>query len=219
VCKNWQKKSEMDRCSKKKGWVLGLVLMIFAWGGDLEGQDLNVAFYGGISASQVDGDSYSGFNKQGLCAGFLMNRHIAYDIYWQAELRYDNRGVYKGPSENDATLYWSSYHYLGLPLSANYLYDEKILLELGTSPEVLISNVFRDENGTLDPASYPENRRFGLSVFVGMGYWFSDHLMVGLRYTTSAIPFRDPEEWNHALYRGYFHNVISLSLAYRLRQQ
>lgn len=219
MCKNWQRKSEMDRYSKNKGWVLGLVLAILTWGVELEGQELNLGLYGGISASQVDGDSYGGFNKLGLCTGFFMNRHIAYNIYWQAEIRYDNRGVYKGPSSNDATLYRSTYRYLGLPLSVHYLYDEKIMLELGTSIEALISNVFWDENGILDPASYPENRRFGLSVFAGIGYWFSDHLMVGLRYTNSAIPFRDPEEWNHPLYRGYFHNVISLSLAYRFPQK
>ncbi|MEN8201767.1 MAG: porin family protein [Bacteroidota bacterium] len=182
------------------------------------GQTLAYGVFGGLTASQVDGDTYTGFNKLGLNAGGFVNRYIEFDIYWQAELKYVSRGVYKGPGDFDPTLYRSTYHYLEIPLSAHYLYDEKIQLELGISPEVLLGTVFRDENGALDPSTYPENRRFGLSVFAGLGYWFSPSTGVNLRYTNSAIPFRDPQEWNHPRYKGYFHNVISLSLAFRIRR-
>jgi hypothetical protein len=106
---------------------------------------------------------------------------------------------------------------LELPLSVNYLFNETIFIEVGTSPEILITTRFWDENGLMDKSSYPDNRRFGLSVFAGIGYWFNERLMAGLRYTNSAVPFRDPEEWNNSQYRGYFHNVISLSLAYKIK--
>ena len=185
----------------------------------MEGQQLNTGFFGGISASQVDGDSYTGFNKLGLTAGFYMNRHIEYHIYWQAEIKYGTRGVYKGPADNDPTLYRSGYHYLSLPVSVHYLYQEKFLMEIGTSPEVLVATYLWDEGGLMDSSSYPENRKFGLSVFAGVGYWFNDRVMTGLRYTNSAIPFRDPEEWNHPRYRGYFHNVISISISYKFGQK
>ncbi len=186
---------------------------------DTAGQHLNVGLYGGVTASQVDGDSYTGFNKLGLCGGFFMNRPMDYNISWQLEIKYGSRGVYKGPADNDLTLYRSVYHIVELPLSVHYLFEDKILLEIGTSPEVLVATRFSDENGLMDPSTYPENRRFGLSVFAGIGYWFNGKIMAGLRYTNSAIPFRDPEEWNHPLYRGYFHNVISLTLAYSLVHQ
>ncbi len=199
--------------------IIVLMLSLFLGICSLSSQQLNYGFFGGITASQVDGDSYSGFNKLGLTAGFFVNNHIEYNIYWQAEIKYVSRGVYKGPADSDPTLYRSGYHYVEIPLSVHYLYDEKILVELGTSPEVLVATVYWDESGIMDPDSYPENRRFGLSVFAGVGYWFNARMMVGLRYTNSAIPFRDPEEWNNAQYRGYFHNVISLSLAYRIGQR
>ena len=179
------------------------------------GQEFNAGLYGGITASQVDGDSYSGFNKLGLTAGAFVNRHIDYSIYWQLEIKYASRGVYKGPGTNDYTMYRSGYHYVEFPLSVHYLHDEKIQLEAGTSPEVLIGTVFWDEDGIIDPANYPDNRRFGLSVFGGLTYWFKSSAGVGIRYTYSAIPFRDPQEWNHPRYRGYFHNVICLTAAYK----
>lgn len=185
----------------------------------LNGQALNAGIFAGINASQVAGDSYAGFNKLGLNAGFFMNQLIEYDIYWQAELRFGTRGVYQGPTDNYQTLYKSAYYILELPLSVHYLYDERIMVELGTSPELLLGTRFWDEYGLMDSSTYPENRRFGLSVFGGVGFWFNDKIMAGLRYTNSAIPFRDPEEWNNAQYRGYFHNVFSLSVNYRFKHQ
>ena len=185
----------------------------------VNGQTLNAGIFAGINASQVAGDSYTGFNKLGLNAGFFMNQLIEYDIYWQAELRFGTRGVYQGPTDNSQTLYKSAYYILEVPLSVHYLYDERIMVELGTSPELLLGTRFWDEYGLMDSSTYPENRRFGLSVFGGVGFWFNDKIMAGLRYTNSAIPFRDPEEWNNAQYRGYFHNVFSLSVNYRFKHQ
>ena len=206
----------MPDSQKKKQTIIALMLAFFLGASTLYGQQLNYGFFGGITASQVDGDSYSGFNKLGATAGLFVNNHIEHDIYWQAEIKYVSRGVYKGPADNDPTLYKSAYHYLEIPLSVHYLYKEKLLLELGTSPEVLVGTIYWDESGKLDPSAYPDNRRFGLSVFAGVGYWFSDRMGFALRYTNSAIPFRDPQEWNNPQNRGFFHKVMSLSLAYRI---
>lgn len=192
-----------------------LAVCIFQLAGNAHGQLLSAGFFGGITAAQVDGDSYSGFNKLGLTAGVFINRHIVHKIYWQIEMKYVTRGVYKGPGDNDPTLYKSGYHYLELPISVHYLYEKKLQVELGTSPEILLMTYFWDENGLIDRSNYPENRRFGLSVFGGLYYWFNGKTGVGMRFTYSAIPFRDPQEWNHPRYRGYFHSVISLTGAYK----
>lgn len=192
-------------------WLLGSV--------SLDAQPLNVGVYAGVNASQVAGDSYYGFNKLGLNAGFFVNQLIEYDIYWQAELRYSSRGVYQGPSDNSNALYKSGYYILELPFSVHYLYDGRVMVELGTSPEILLGTRYWDEYGLMDPSTYPENRRFGLSVFGGIGFWFNNNIMAGLRYTNSAIPFRDPEEWNNAQNRGYFHSVFSLSIIYKFNHR
>jgi hypothetical protein len=206
----------MSHSPGKTETVLILFGMLLVGTGDVKGQSLKYGLFGGITASQVDGDLYRGFNKLGATTGFFISNYIEYNIYWQAEIKLVSRGVYKGPSDNDQTLYRSAYYYLEIPLSVHYLVNEKFLVELGISPEALLGAVYGDENGVLDPEGYPNNRKFGLSVFAGVGYWISDRMMAGLRYTNSAIPFRDPQEWNNPQYRGYFHNVMSLSLSYRL---
>lgn len=191
-------------------------LLIF-WQEGLTAQKFNAGAFAGATAAQVDGDFYSGFNKLGFTAGAFVNRGINYNIHWQLEIKYVTRGVYKGPSANDPTLYSAAYHYVELPISLHYLHDRKIQVEAGISPEVLVHTVFSDQDGIIDPATYPDNRRFGLSVFGGVYYWFTDAVGLGIRYTYSAIPFRDPREWNHPRYRGYYHNVLCLTLGYRFR--
>lgn len=200
--------------------MLVMAFCILSLSPSLRGQKLNAGFFGGITASQVDGDAYTGFNKLGLTAGLFLNRYIEYNIYWQIEMKYVGRGVYKGPSDNDPTLYKSGYHYVEIPLSVHYLFNKKFQVEAGTSPEVLVKTVFSDENGIIDPANYPDDiRRFGLSVFGGLCYWFNGKAGIGMRFTYSAFPFRDPQEWNHPRYRGYFHSVICLTAAYKFTQQ
>ncbi len=200
-------------------WMAALLLS-FLPGKQICGQQFNAGVFGGVTASQVDGDTYGGFNKLGMTAGAFVNRHIDWDIYWQMEIKYVMRGVYEGPGDfSDNFLYRSSYHYLEFPLSVHYLFQEKVQAELGTSPEVLLFARFWDQDGLIDPGSYPENRRFGLSVFAGLHYWFAPYVGMGIRYTYSAIPFRDPQEWNNPQYRGYFHNVLSLTAAFKFKHE
>jgi len=193
--------------------------LLFLLSISVKGQQLKMGLYGGVTASQVAGDYYTGFNKIGWALGFFMNRDIAYNIHWQAEIRYATRGVYKAPTDLDPTLYKSSYHILELPLSVHYLFQDKIMVELGTSPELLVVDLFWDESGLINRSTYPDNRRFGLSVFAGAGYRFNDRILTGIRYINSAIPFRDPQEWNNPQYRGYFHNVICLTISYTFKQK
>jgi hypothetical protein len=95
----------MDKTTRACLRIIPMIILVFIMDRGAEGQQLNTGLFGGVTASQVDGDSYSGFNKLGLTAGFFINSHIAYQIYWQAEIKYGTRGVYKGPSDNDLTLY------------------------------------------------------------------------------------------------------------------
>ena len=182
-------------------------------------QKFNAGMFAGVSASQVDGDFYSGFKKLGLTSGAYVNREVSSDIYWQLEIKWVMRGVYEGPTNsNPDFLYRSAYHYIEFPLSVHYLWNEKVQVEAGFSPEVLVNVKFWDQDGILDPSQYPENRRVGLSVFAGIHYWYTDKTSVGIRYTYSAFPFRDPQEWNNPQYRGYFHNVLALSMGFRILQ-
>lgn len=179
----------------------------------LHAQEFNAGVFGGVTVSQVDGDTYGGFNKLGLTGGAFVNRELDYNIYWQLEIKYVERGAYEDFGSGIPS-YKTVYRYLELPLSVHYLFDGRIQAEIGISPEVLLSYAYY-EGGYKVEYDQTENRPFGLSAFAGIYYWFIPSTGVGLRYTYSAIPFRDPQEWHNAMNRGYFHNVLALTMAYK----
>ena len=197
------------------GAALIFLLMVLPLPG-LRAQSFNAGFFGGLTASQVDGDQYGGFNKLGMTAGFFVNREIDKNFYWQLEIKYVTRGALE--SEPEIYFYDKTvYRYIEIPLSVNYLLDEKYQFELGLSPEVLLSYAHYDGNGQTEPSLYPDNNRFGLSVFAGIVYWFVPSTGVGFRYTYSAISFRPEEEWNNPQYRGHFHNVLAFTVNYKFK--
>lgn len=200
-------------------YALCLLVLFLPGLSSLQAQELNYGFYFGPSATEVDGDALSGFNKLGLHGALFINRHIDANIYGQAELRYGIRGARKPPTDLDPYSFSSSYHYLQLPLSVFYLNPPtNISFTIGVSPELMVRERYWE--GTL-PISIDstDTRTLGMSVFVALGYRPRQNMEIQLRYINSAIPFEPTQEWNHPLYRGYFHNVISLSFMYSFKRR
>ena len=198
-------------------WVLPMILLLcmYPWAG-LSAQAFNGGVFGGVTVSQVDGDYYRGYHKLGMTAGVFVNREIDKNFYWQLELKYVAKGAFENEPENyfyDKTVY----RYIEIPLSVNYLFDEKYQVEIGLAPEVLLQYAAFDANGKTDPSLYPDNHRFGLNVFAGIVYWFIPSTGIGFRFTYSAVTFRDPQEWNNAQYRGLFHNVLAFTVAHKFK--
>ena len=207
----------MDKISLKTRGRFIITLFALYICGQLYAQEFNAGLFGGVTASQVDGDFYKGFNKLGLTAGAFVNREIDYNIYWQLEIKYVSRGAYKGSDPNDPLIFKAVYRYAEIPLSVHYLYADRIQAEIGISPDILLNYASYENNIRTDPALDPENHRFGMNAFAGIYYWFTQAAGVGFRYTYSVITFRDLDEWHNFLYRGYFHNVLCLTVAYKFR--
>ncbi|MFZ5939092.1 MAG: hypothetical protein ACOYXB_00850 [Bacteroidota bacterium] len=171
---------------------------------------------GGLTISQVDGDLEGGYRKLGLAGSVLAGRDLAPNLNWQLEIKYVLRGMYNPPDYPGGEYYSETYHYIELPLSVNYLIKEKYMPEAGISPDIFIK-IVGVQDGLLIPSSeYGTIHRFGLNVFAGFHYWFTESTAVGLRYTYSAITFKPREEWQvYPLHPGYFHNVISLTMTWR----
>ncbi len=182
-------------------------------------QEFNAGLFGGITASQVDRDGYGGYTKLGLAGGAFVNREFNTNFYWQLEIKYGGRGVYFFSPTNVYDFKKTSFHYIELPLSVHYLHAEKFQGEIGLSPDVLISFAAYDDQRNKVPLEEKlgGNNRFGLNVFAGFHYWFLPTTGVGLRITYSAIPYSKREGASvRYLDSGYFHNVLALTLTYRI---
>jgi len=62
-------------------------------------QEFEGGFLGGLTASQIDGDLFSGYNKVGITAGAYTTRKINSSVNWKLEIRYTQKGSYQKYTE------------------------------------------------------------------------------------------------------------------------
>jgi hypothetical protein len=196
-----------------------MILLLTLFPAMLMAQEFNAGVFGGMNASQIDRDGYGGYTKLGLNAGVFVNREFTERFFWQLEIKYSARGSYYLGENVVEDFVKTQFRYFELPLSVHYLHAEKFQFELGLAPDVLISFAAYDDQRNEVPQDDPlgDNRRFGLNAFVGVHYWTRANLGFGLRFSYSVIPYslREGAAVRY-LDSGYFHNVLSLSLAYKI---
>jgi len=181
-------------------------------------QHFEGGFFGGFTASQVDGDRFSGYNKVGITAGAYATKEISRNMNWKTEIRYIQKGAYKKNTEMDPTLFKTSLHYAEIPLILQYFYNEKVFFEGGLVPEILLASKEENEDGIIpDDQSLPFHP-FSLEITAGAGYFFTGNLAAGFRYTYSLLTARDHASGQtYLLNRGQYNNVLSFTLYYHFR--
>ena len=170
----------------------------------------------GLTASQIDGDNYRGFNKVGLQGGGWVRRMFTYTLGGQMEIRYVQKGALKTNTADDPVYSRTALHYIDIPLMGQFIYNENVVLELGIGPEVLISAKIEDENGAL-PIVDPKYNWFTMSAIAGVGYRFLEVFSIHLRFNYSILPIRaHPSGQSYLLNQGHYSNVLSFAVYYQI---
>ena len=179
-------------------------------------QPFGGGFFAGITAGQVDGDTYFGYNKVGLTAGGYIMRDINRNLNWKAELRYIQKGAYHQGTPNNPSLYKLAVHYAEIPFMIQYHLTENIILDAGLAPGIFLFYKEEDENG-----QFPEENPFhlfSLDACGGLNYMLNDHIIAGLRYSYSVLPIRDhPSGQTYRLNRGQYSNLFSFTVYYQFK--
>ena len=169
----------------------------------------------GLSASQVDGDTYWGFNKLGLLGGGWVRWMFTDNVSGQLEVRYIMKGAYEADKENNY-YYKLALHYADVPLMINYHYRKRVQFQLGLSPEFLVFNEEYDANGPT-PEDAPDFHTLNLSAIAGIGYVFLERFIANARYNYSVIPIREHASGQvYLLNRGQYNNVLTFSIYYQI---
>ena len=192
-----------------------IILFLFCTGYAYS-QQFEGGILGGLTASQIDGDSYSGYNKVGIQAGAWVQRLFTYTIAGQMELRYVQKGSLHTNQPDDPTYYKAALHYIDIPIMAQYIYNEKVVFELGIGPEFLVSSKESDAYGEL-PDREPHFHNITMSAIAGIGYTFWDVLTFSARFNYSIIPIRDhPSGQSYLLNQGQYSHVLSFAVYYKI---
>jgi hypothetical protein len=116
----------------------------------LYSQDFNGGVLGGVNATQVFGDQWSGPNKAGLYLGVFVNRYFSNRSSVQMELDYIQKGSRKNPdaSTGNYSTYLLRLNYIELPVLYKYDFAEKGTLETGLSLGVLVHSYEEADGST-----------------------------------------------------------------------
>jgi hypothetical protein len=195
-----------------------LLLLLFAMHGSAQ------RFNGGIVAggliSQVDGDTWQGFDKFGFLAGAFVSLRLSPHSSFQMEMEYIQKGSRKNADleMDDFSTYLLRLHYLEIPVLYQYTFARRFGVEAGPAVDVLLGS-YEEMGGVPDPPTEPL-REVTLSGIIGLTAYITKHLKAGFRFNYSLLSIRNttapyPESYRKILFEyGQYNNVLSLSLSW-----
>ncbi len=176
----------------------------------------------GLSLNQIDGDTYGGYSKPGVVAGFIVNRELGKKFTLAMELKFVQKGSrasYNIETES-GEYYRVQLNYIQLPLLGQYNFWNHFWGEAGLAYGYLINFKEEDDFGELpDPVPFKKSE---LAVLLGVAYDIpKTKLRVNIRATNSILPIRQiKNQKNKDVYyvdanaRGQYNRNLEFALAW-----
>ena len=109
--------------------ILFALLMLFMtlW---VSAQRFEGGVIAGFNATQVEGDTFKGYNKPGILAGFFVQTDVAPAIFAGMEIKYSQKGSRKRIKQNDPDpkKYIMRLGYIDLPVFAGFRTSDRLSL-------------------------------------------------------------------------------------------
>lgn len=170
-------------------------------------QEFDGGIIAGLTASQIDGDSQSGYHKGGIYLGGYIHRSLNDQFGSQLEIRYAQKGAYNKDSESKLAM-----HYLEVPLLMQYN-RWNATFEAGVVPGVLISaKVISDAYLEYDVDTY---HRYAVDFAAGASYPITVRLSAHARFAYSLLAIQSIS--NKYTTRSQFHNVLNFGFSYAIK--
>ena len=184
----------------------------------------NGGLVAGANFTQVDGDTYYGYNKVGLNAGAMVYVHFTEKVGATMELLYSqkgSRGVDVSESQSLGTFiqkYNMDLNYAEVPITIHYIY-KNFDVETGISYGFLIKSsewVFSDQPVIIDPIANRFNNT-DWDYILGLSHKLYKHYYVNARYQYSIVDIRPTSRVPYGFSygnAGQFNNLFNLRILY-----
>jgi hypothetical protein len=162
-------------------------------------------FFGGLvfgtNFSQVDGDTYSGYNKVGINTGGIVYARLSGNVGASMEFNYTQKGSHAISNSASAALgtYFSEYrlklNYIEIPFILHILTDRKLHYEAGVSYAQLLNfneSLYSDPGVVIDPNVYYFHKT-DICFNAGLCYQFYNWWFLEARFQYSITSIRDAE--------------------------
>jgi hypothetical protein len=179
----------------------------------------------GLNACQIHGDSYSGFNKAGVFAGFAVNAKMNKRASLEMGSYYSQKGARhkQNPEKGDYSYYFVNLNYVDVPLTFHYFLNKDYFFTGGPSLALLI-NYKEIVNGSDYSGAYPFSLT-DVGINAGLGKKIREKFYVEVRSSNSISPIRSygvlatkvfyPNPIAQAFNKGLYNNIITFILSYK----
>ncbi len=200
--------------------ILFALLMLFMtlW---VSAQRFEGGVIAGFNATQVEGDTFKGYNKPGILAGFFVQTDVAPAIFAGMEIKYSQKGSRKRIKQNDPDpkKYIMRLGYIDLPVFAGFRTSDKGAVVAGVSAGYLMHSMEYNEYGEFPKDDLHVFKNLDLQPFLGFQFDMLEQLKIDLRFALSVLPIRGQSGEDATTYywlNNQFNNVISLAAYYNL---
>lgn len=178
----------------------------------------------GLTASQVHGDNYAGYNKLGFTGGLYVNAMLGKTVSTELGLIFAQKGSRhnQNPEKNDFKYYYLNLNYLEVPVILRYS-PNRFFFTLGVSYAYLMSYYEASESGNQTGIFPFKKDEFSFNVGIGMN--LTKKISFEVRSNNSFITIR-PFGGNFAPYynnfiarwfnKGFYNNVLQLAFTYQI---
>lgn len=203
-----------------------IITILFFSGSALFSQPFHGGLIAGFTASQVDGDSYSGYNKPGIQAGVFISFELLPWLDTRMEIKYTSRGAREPAADDNTGSYLLGLHYIDIPVMASLKYRKIGAFELGLISGYLFKAAGEDDAGKLPEEYLVDFHKFDLGLLIGADVNITQKIAVNIRYSYSICSIRDLDSagsyysWFGKLFghsKGDFNNYLALGISYRIR--
>ena len=196
----------------KKLILLLLISIVFVYAG--YSQVFGGGFLAGLSASQLEGDSWKGYNKAGLTFGVYTNVVLNQYVDAQLELRYVQKGS-NSNSDDIAEFYVSKLNYIELPVFLKYSFLNDFTANIGVAFGYLQKGV--EDFGLGEEKPYIPFEQYEFSGLIGVEYHIINRFYASARFNYSILPIRPhPNEKTYYLDKGQYNNVLTFAVYYQI---
>jgi hypothetical protein len=172
----------------------------------------------GYNATQVEGDTFKGYHKPGLVAGFYVQTDVAPAVFIAMEIKYSQKGARNKVNPKQLEKYIMRLGYIDVPVYAAFRTNDRGSIIGGVSTGFLVHSAEYDEYGKFPEEDQNAFNTLDLQPFLGFQFDFLNNLKADLRFALSVLPIRGQpgDGTNYYWHNNQFNNVISLALYYRL---
>ncbi|MBX3106556.1 MAG: PorT family protein [Bacteroidetes bacterium] len=194
--------------------IIGLIVLFLMTNNIARGQSFKAAVLAGINSSQVSGDELSGFNKVGLFIGGSAILPVSEKSLVEMELLFIQKGSKTPTPKNGAAnnFYKMSLNYLEVPLIYTFRPVKYVSVHAGPTFGVLVGSKEEDNAGELTGQIPFQKTELGIDG--GLSVYFSEHLSLTMRLSTSLLPIRKTGANTPLFESGQYNSGLAFFLQY-----